>query len=371
MAEMQVDTNLVVISTIGGTGAARVKYDGDGLRVHIHRRFVGQPWTKLNLIQENNAQTAQEAAEAEVTGGFTTPALSAGQVLQYGLLLEESLDPNAPGFSLGRFSPLVTIVAVLAGESQPGWIVDQNLGAGGTFYRRQVATGARVTTMMMEIGEDRPTRDATGIWRIPSPAQTLVSTAATNHVVEALNLLPGHHHFATVLLVDAAGQWSSLAEEFTTLRRRVTVNFKHLEVLNDGDTHGTSHGQLRLIVRQRDQNAREFLYDHTNLSDKIAERQVTLEPFGFVHVIGPEVVDRANRDVGVWVLGTEFDGGGIFEIFDPDEHAASKMITFALPTGLGKEQVLNAPVIAHARPSPDGGDFEFKVTVLHSIEYVA
>jgi hypothetical protein len=32
--------------------------------------------------------------------------------------------------------------------------------------------------------------------------------------------------------------------------------------------------------------------------------------------------------------------------------------------------VLNAPVVVHAKPSADGDDFEFKVTVLHSIEYV-
>jgi hypothetical protein len=252
MADMRADDNVIAVATIGGTGTTRVKYDGEGLRVHIYRRFAGLPWTKLNLIMETGATTAEQAARAEITGRFTTPAVGAGQVLQYGLLLqdEDGLDPNAPGFSLGRFRALVTIVAVLAGASQPGWIVDQNIGVGGTFYGRQVTTGARVTTMMMEVGENRPTPDVTGIWRIPGPSRTLFSAAATNHVLEAQGLLPGHRHFVTILLVDGAGQWSSLAEDFTTLRRKVTVSFKQLEVVNDGDPGGTSNGSLHFIVRQ-------------------------------------------------------------------------------------------------------------------------
>jgi len=365
MVRLQVDRNVVVIPTIGGTGTASLEYDGEGFPVFIYRRLAGAPWTRLNLIQETGAQTAEEAAEAEIRGTFPTPPMSPGEVLQYGLLQEESLDPNSQDFSLGRFTALVTVVAVLAGESEQGWIRDENTSVGGTYYRRQVTTGSRTTTALMEVGRDQPEEDAAGIWRIPNPARTLASTAGTDHVLEAVGLLPGHHHFATILLVDGDGRWSSLAEDFTTLQRKVTVTFDHLEVVNDSDPASTGEGVVTMLVRQGGRNVREFTFDHGNLSDKVNERHITLQPFGFVHVIGPEVVVPENEKVGVWVLGTEFDG-----LFDTDEHAASRMIDFALPTGFGQEQVLGAPVLAHCRPSSDGSDFELKVTVLHSIEYV-
>jgi hypothetical protein len=324
---------------------ARIKYDGDGHRVHIFRRFVGQQWSKLNLIQENNASTAEEAAEAELHGKFTTPALSAGQVLQYGLLREESIDPNATDFSLGRFEPLVTIVAVLAGESQSGWIIDQNIAAGGTFYRRQVSTGARVTSMILEVGENPPTRDDTGIWRISNPAQTLASTARTDHVVEVLNLLPGHHLFATVLLIDGSGQWSSLAEEFTMLLRKVTVNFKELEILNDGDSGGTvgttSEVTFNFLVQQGEQNVQNFPYFNENVSVKQAEKYITLEHFNFVHVLGPEVGTLENSKIGLWVKGEDHDG-----LASNDK--AEGTIALALPSRLRKNAVQHTRYRANA-----------------------
>jgi hypothetical protein len=382
MIDMRAENDLLVISTIGGTGSTKLKYDGAGQTVEIWQRFVGQPWVKLNLIglalAQNPALTAEEASEAVRQGEFPTPAMGPGQVLQYGLLLEVvGLDPNAQGFSLGRFQAFVTIVAVLAGDNQTGWITDQNTSVGGTFYLRQVATGALVTTMRMEVGEGAPFSDpATGIWRLPNPEQVLVSPSTTSHLLEALNLLAGHHHFAAILLIDGNGRWSSFREDFTNLRRRVTVNFKHLEIINDDDYNSTGEAQFKFLVRQgklpnQMAIAREFVFDHGNISDKVNERHITLDPFNFAHVIGPEVVTPDNHDVGVWILGTEFDGDGIFDLFDPDSYAASPMKNFALPTGSGKEQVINAPVIVHATPSSDGSDFEFKVTVMHSIEYMA
>jgi hypothetical protein len=68
MIDMRAEKDLVVISTIGGTGSTKLKYDGAGQTVEIWQRFVGQPWVKLNLIglalSQNPALTAQEASEA-------------------------------------------------------------------------------------------------------------------------------------------------------------------------------------------------------------------------------------------------------------------------------------------------------------------
>jgi len=87
MADMRADDNVIAVATIGGTGTTRVKYDGEGLRVHIYRRFAGLPWTKLNLIMETGATTAEQAARAEITGRFTTPAVGAGQEVARGAVL--------------------------------------------------------------------------------------------------------------------------------------------------------------------------------------------------------------------------------------------------------------------------------------------
>ena len=295
-------------------------------------------------------------------------------MLEYGLLpADGEFDPNMSGFSAGRFLAHLTILALLAGDNRTGWVTDGNIDVGGTYYRRQVFTADFPTAMRMGVGEEAPFRDPdSGIWTLPGPFETFDAPADMNHILTAVDLLPGHHYFATILLIDAQGRWSSFAEEFTTLKRRVTVRFEHLEVINDSDPSGTGEAALDFQVL-RGQNhpgglhlVASFHWEHGSISDKLQERHYTLTPFNFVSVQGFEPVTRSDREVVVRVWGTEFDG-----IFDPggDEGAASRDVPLATPSGPGMESVLDQATLVAVTPSTDGSDFECRVTVRHSVEY--
>jgi len=59
-------------------------------------------------------------------------------------------------------------------------------------------------------------------------------------------------------------------------------------------------------------------------------------------------------------------------LFSSDESASSYAWPLTLPTGSGKEQVLNAREFAHAfQKEAPNHSFEFKVTVKYSVEYMA
>jgi hypothetical protein len=393
MVDMHADTDLVVISTVGGIESTNLEYDGEGMDVQIWERFVGDAWKKVNLIDRTGAGTAEEAEEAERRGRFRTKDMRAGEVLQFGLLPSNlpTLDPNSPGFRVEQFEAFVTIVAILAGTNETGWIVDQGSSVGGTFYFRRIITGSlgstgpRITTMRLEIGQERPFRSpATGIWHLPDPKQILVSPSTTDHRFEVLGLLPGHHYFATILLIDDKGRWSSFQEDFTTLRRKVTVSFKRLEIVDDGDD-GDNTGEAEfkfLILRGRFagglgtstvKTVAEFPYDHGNISDKKNERYIDLGPKDFTHVMGPEKVMSEDHDVVIWIRGNEDDthgGSWFFSLFESDEPAWG-IKPLPLPTGLGLEQVIDRPFTVYAKPAAVNCTFAFTTTAMYSIEYTA
>jgi hypothetical protein len=393
MDVMRAEPSLIVINRVGGTGWTTLEYDSPA-RVTIWKRLDGEKWEKLDLIERarrarHRCLTADEADEAERRGKFRTEELRPGQVLQYGLLIHSpKVDPNSSSFKVEQFYEVVTIVAILARASETGWVVDQVSSVGGTLYLRRVVTGPRVaagpriTTMRLEVGLKRPVRHpSAGIWHLPRPKQIVVSPCTTDHHLEALDLLPGHHYFATVLLIDNEGRWISFEENFTTLRRRVTVSFTGLEVVNDGSGNAAGKAQLKFQILRgarysRDMEIeREFPYENGNLSYTTNENHINLKPLDLTHVMGPEKVMPQDRYVAIRVLGTEDDSSGnnwFFSLSGFDESASSYAWPLILPTGTGKEQVINAREFAHAFPkAPPHHNFEFKVTVRSSVEYMA
>jgi hypothetical protein len=390
---IRAEPSLIVINKLGGTGSTTLEYYSPA-RATIWKRLDGERWGKLDLIEiarraRGRHLTADEAEETERRGKFRTEELRAGQVLQYGLLINApEIDPNSPSFKVEQFYEIVTIAAIVAGASETGWILDQGSSVGGTFYFRRVVTGTlgrpgpRITTMRLEVGQKRPVRHpAASIWHLPHPKQVVDSPRTTDHRLEALDLLPGHHYFATVLLIDSEGRWSSLREDFTTLRRRVTVNFTGLEIVIDGDDNATGEAEFKFQVPRGARYSRgmaiekQFPYENGNLSDKINGRHINLEPLNFTHVMGPEKVRPKDRYVAIRVLRAEDDthaGDWFFSLFNSDESVSSYAWPLTLPTGLGKEQVINAREFAHAFPKePPNHNFAFKVTVRYSVEYMA
>ena len=71
-----------------------VKYDSPE-QIFMWRRLNGTSWTPENLVE--SATSPQEAERLLRRGTRTTPNLKAGQYVEYGLLAEQSLDPNAVG----------------------------------------------------------------------------------------------------------------------------------------------------------------------------------------------------------------------------------------------------------------------------------
>ena len=75
--DLEAEETTLFVNTPTDTAFTTVNYDFP-FSMSIWRRFVGQAWTREDLIQ--NATSAKEAAELERKGKRTTLPLSPGQV---------------------------------------------------------------------------------------------------------------------------------------------------------------------------------------------------------------------------------------------------------------------------------------------------
>jgi hypothetical protein len=379
----------IIVDTDNGQtiGHTQIFYDGNGNEVDIWERGPSGKWASkpLNLILLAHASTSAEAQKAMREGTFLSRDIAPGELVTYGLALRQSglnqpsFNPNTPGISKGRFAAMLTIAALLKRSGEPDWITDQGTRTGGTFYRRTITTGAFPTYCVMQIGQDKPVRDHLGMFRFMLPEQTRQSTFTTFHTIEATPLLPGTHYYATIRLSNSKGQWSSLAEDFTTWRRRVEVQFHHITIHDDGDNDtfwtGQDDGEVTfsLKVFEGRTSVQEFTWGEGKVSDENGKNVVLFDP-PLTYVLGPKSVSPAEREIGVNITGTEDDDLG-------DEHAENsatviqhdsspRIRLFNVPVGFGREQVplISENVVAH--PVGDGSSLHFTVKVSHAIDYV-
>jgi hypothetical protein len=366
------------------TASTTVDYEIDFGRGNIWRRYVNQPWTKENLVA--GAQSAQQAAELERQGTRTTPQLKPGEVMQYGLLVDTSLDPNVAGLSSDRFAQLVTIYALLQVPGPSNWIDPRPTmnDTGGTFHFRRVGTTIP-TYLVMKVGRAAPQAGQFGLFDIASPVHTRTSLFGTLHEVEAVPLVPGTHYHVVVRLSDTQGNWSVIRDEFDTLQRRVTVAFEKVTVHDDSDFDllgRDDEGEAKFWFKVFEGNTmvREFSWGEVTISDKSykpAMKEIWL-PNTFSHTIVPKPFDGNDPGVGVGLEGKEYDAFQFlftwFTTTDDSEywesgrpHDKSRKLVF--PTGKGKENVSNAGLSVTAGPIKGDGSLHFTAQGTYSVSY--
>jgi hypothetical protein len=300
--------------------------------------------------------------------------------MQYGLLVDTSLDPNVAGLPLDRFERLVTIYALLQVPGPSNWIAPRPTRAstGGTFHFRAVGTTTD-TCLVMQVGRTAPPPNPPfGLIDLTSPVHTRHSPFGTMHEVEAEPLVPGTHYHVVVRLSDTQGNWQVIREEFDTLKRKVTVHDD-----SDFDLFGADdNGEAKFWFKVFEGNAmvKEFSWGEVEISDKSynpAKKEIWL-PNTFSHTIGPKPFDGNDPGIGVGLEGKEYDKVQfLFTWFTTTDHSeywkpglpGDKIQELVFPTGRGKENVSNAVQSVAASPINGDGSLHFTAQATYSVSY--
>jgi hypothetical protein len=319
------------------TASTRVKYEAPQA-ISLWRRLNGGVWTKEEL--DDTARSAADFARLAKEGVRTTPDMKAGEFVEYGMLAE-SVDPNTESV---RFLAHV-VIDVLLNPSRlttPG--PDDGLFPGGTFVRQRIST-TEPTRLRMQVGREPPISDSNGFPRVPNVLAEVTSASAASHDVEAKPLVPGTGYIASTVLVAASGAWQPISQDFTTKRRKVTLQFKNFVVRDDSDAHSTGeHAEVHLRVYDGMALLTNFKWGPGEISDLSSANVV---PVTFPDtVIGPDSLDGIDPGVGLGLYALEHDDL-IWPTTDeaqyddrhsrPYEKRFIKYLTF--PVGRGRETV--------------------------------
>jgi hypothetical protein len=247
-------------------------------------------------------------------------------------------------------------------------ITDENRAFGGTWYWHQVHT--KIPTDIISIGVSRikPTIDSNGIPHLQSPdgAPTAPLAVTNDHQVEIKPLLAGNHYFFVVVVTDAFGNWEVKQDEFTTFRRKLTVQFPTVHIFNDGDPeHGEGEFWFRVYFGGPRGNQNPIQEFHLPTQD-IDDWSETDRPYpvGFAHVGLLEVVNPGQETVSVGSWGREHDNLP----FEGDEDARSRDKELGFPVGQGKETVTNSMLTLDCI-NVNNTNFHYGVDVVWSVAY--
>lgn len=324
-------------------------------------------WQRLNLgvWSEVNLFATVGTADADLTGSFVTPALRPGDLLEYRSYYYPTVDPNGTTSDRDMFVG-ARVQALVSTPVERPWITDQTTDVGGTFFRRLIATPPMFTTIHAEIGTGKPSVGPSGERVLPTVVATVDSVLKQIHAVELMPLFAGSAYVCTLRISDQQGNWFTLVEDLTTLRRTVTVDFDSVYLDNDGDGGGSGEAEFWITTFEGDHEiGRIHFGDDENdvytgtavlLSDQI--------------VRGPVAVTAKDHDIGINAAGIEYDG-----FLESDEHADTwghpphLRRQLDLPTGQGRETVSHQFFQVQAIPGSVDDDFAFSVRGHYSVSY--
>jgi hypothetical protein len=393
MAKLMAFPDVVSIDRKAGqrVGTTSVLYQADAasnLVPRLWERVVGQSWVRIPL--------SLPRIESSPSGDFKrdgtfSQALKAGQVYQVVLYHVDSIDPNAvdPDGANPEQRPdaSLTVVALQKDPERRDLIVDQAVGIGGTWFRKVVATRTP-TFFMLQVASVAPFTDAQGIERFAAPLHTTFALPNVNHSRLVEPLLPGNAVFYLMRVSDDEGNWQTVIDLFVTKKRKVTIGFDVLHVINDG-AQGDTTAEFRIWVMEGGSVVRGYFFgdvDNFEISDRPSPGKEATEfiplalqcaPF----TLGPTTVTDATSEVGILTRGLVFRATGsnepsrnYFPIGDgfPDSVPGGAMLVpvhaqFPFPTGVS-ETVHNVPFVVTTTPQ---GSIEFKydVTAHFTVEY--
>lgn len=403
---MAIPDMVIVENDIGKTtGTTSISYEKstDAIRPILWERFVGKPWTIIELKPPRIISSP--SGDPEIDGVFST-TMAPGKVYQVVMYHEHVpsidpnvLDPNAPQNQNVEDRPdaLLTVVAMLKKPDPSNLITDQNTNTGGTWFFKQVATNVP-TSFQFQVSKDKPFKDADGVDRFISPLGTVIGLqATTNHTGEVQNLLPGNDFFSLARVVDTKGNWQVVIDQRRTKQRTVKIDFGKLHIINDG-ANGETTAEFRIWVMEGNTSVKDFFFgniDNFPIWDKGADNGpedssewnkefiklsqrtdfgLPLLPF----ILGPKDVTNDTFDIGILTRGL------CYRTFGPNDHTSNfgigdnfpnptafvpRNAKFPFPTGSGKENVNNRSFTVRARPQTVDVEFEYELTVFFTVTY--
>ena len=159
---------------------------------------------------------------------------------------------------------------------------------------------------------------------------------------------PGNHYFFAVFVVDAFANWDIKKEEFMTLQRKITVQFKTLRIYNDGDPYKSGDGEFWFRVSKGSGSGTQSVVDEFYMATQDIDdwnEHGRDFPLGYAHLGEFEIVTPGEEDVMASSWGLEHDG-----ILEADENASGLNVYLPLPAGSsGRERNQSR---AHDRLSP-------------------
>jgi hypothetical protein len=361
MAEIKADPNPIIVDREAGetSGTTKITYSKEALEELWERTNSGS-WLEINVhVRTGIGDEADFHGVYEIT-------------LKPGGIYEVCVFRNGQG-PLSTDPVLVTTIKVFCLLKKPEvrkLITDIDRGSGGTWHIHRMATNVPTDIVMIGVMREKPKIDSNGIPRLKDPdgVPTAPLTTTDNHRVEIKPLFPGNHYFFVVVVVDIFGNWEVNLEEFTTLRRKITVEFPTIHIFNDGDPRGVGAGEFWFGVYKGSSTQQEVIQEFHLPTQDIDDWNETDRPYsvGFAHVGVLEVVEPGKQDVRVASWGIEHDG-----VLEEDEYASNFGVLLPIPAGLFVETVINSFFKMDCPTSSAGDDFHYGVDVRWSVEYGA
>src|SRR4029078_8924080 len=152
-------TNPLFLTDAVSTATTDVNYSAL-YPIFLWKRANGIQWVREDLNDPMPA-TIEEAKDRLRKGTRTSNSLRAGGFVEYGMLLEPYVDPNASWFEPKSFVAYLIIDYLLGSSTLVAAGPDDGLFPGGTFVQKVVST-VRPTRLRMQIGRAQPITTTTG-----------------------------------------------------------------------------------------------------------------------------------------------------------------------------------------------------------------
>jgi hypothetical protein len=344
-------------------------------RPRVWERFGLQNWSQVPL--EPPRLIRSDSNDPDIDGYFLTP-MTGGGLYQVRLYSDPSIDPNSqdPNNPEPRPDAAITIPFMLkSGMAQ--LITSQDQNAGGTWYRKTVATN-KPTYFFLQVGNSPPFTDAEGTRRLfPVLGAGNQMLSAQHDLQLQPPLLAGNNFFALGLVVDETGKWQVFENTFVTKQRKVTLNFGTLNIINDGAVSGGNTAEFNIWVREGNNTIAHFFFGNVDNFDISGMPVIPLAGQGCTPVvIGPKQITSNNHDVGILVRGLCAHTVALNEPsanYFPSSHFPDGLPTpekdkFPFTTG-SAESVSGVAFVVKARPEITGNKFAFDVTATVTVEY--
>ena len=316
-------------------------------------------WLAENLWERTNGGAWWERVDKAYNGEYPV-VLAPGELYEVGVFVEghgpTSSDPIRVAWLM--------VGCIWKKPEGRNLISDQNRGFGGTWYFHQVHTTVDTNIVTIGVSRKKPTVDSNGFPHLKETdgAPTAPLTTTNDHWVEIKPLVPGNDYFFAVVVADKFGNWDVRMEEFTTLQRKITVQFQTLHIFNDGDPFGDGEGEFWFRVYDPATPLGEFHLPTQDIDDWWETDRPY--PLGFVHLGNFEIVQPGKEGITVESRGAEHDG-----FLESDEVSNFNFVSLPFPTGRFVETVTNRKFRMDCRAELEDDDFHFGVDVVWSVEY--